>query len=139
MTITFNETETILYFVGFLLFLMLILYLFVRVTINSNKFLADELKNDIEENNKLLKINMQDVTLSALDYAVNRNDGFKNLIKNIQKVNDNVKLLYSKIEETETQIKKLQNNLIPQIEALTNKTIEQEKYIKRLKRKLNER
>jgi len=139
MTITFNSTETIIYFIGFLLFLMLILYLFVRVTINSNRFLADELKNDIEENNKLLKINMQDVTLSALDYAVNKNDSFKNLIKNLQKVNDNVKLLYSKIEETETQIKKLQNNLIPQIEALTNKTIEQEKYIKRLKRKLNER
>jgi len=139
MTITFNSTETIIYFIGFLLFLMLILYLFVRVTINSNRFLADELKNDIEENNKLLKINMQDVTLSALDYAVNRNDGFKNLIKNIQKVNDNVKLLYSKIEETETQIKKLENDLIPQIQLLTNKTIEQEKYIKRLKRKLNER
>jgi len=138
MTITFNSTETILYFGGFLLFLMLILYLFIRITISSNKFLIQKLKNDIEENNKHLINNMNDITFTALNRAVNENTGFKVLIKNLENLYLEVENLNQQVKETETQIKKLQNNLIPQIQLLTNKIIEQEKYIKRLKRRLNE-
>jgi len=139
MTITITKIDILIFLLSQFFILLFFIYIFFKTLIRVQnlglKEIEESINNIIKQNNKYLQDNIQDVTLSALDYSINRNDGFKNLIKNLQKVNNNVKLLYSKIEETEAKIKNLQDNLI----HITNKTIEQEKYIKRLKRKLNER
>jgi len=140
MTITITKIDILIFlslqFFIIAIFIYIFFKTFIRVQNLGLKEIEESINNIVKQNNKLLKNNMQDITFSALNYAINENSGFKNLIKNLEKVNNNVKLLYNKVTETEAKIKKLENDLIPQIQLLTNKTIEQEKYIKRLKRKL---
>jgi len=143
MTITITKIDILIFLLSQFFILLFFIYIFFKTLIRVQnlglKEIEESINNIVKQNNKLLKNNMQDITSTALYDAVNQNSGFKNLIKNLEKVNNNVKLLYNRTEETEAKIKKLENDLIPQIQLLTNKTIEQEKYIKRLKKKLNER